>query len=156
MPESWLVPQTDKNPDRRKNPFFRWKVAELWSTVALVPEDEAKEIEDELVKHAEEAELAKGQNDTSANQSALPGIIEDAQPIPSGSAIREARNAAGLTIRDFANMIQGPKYATWSNYENGKPIRVKRISPEVWQRVRDFIEKHGRKTDPSDGEKGLV
>jgi len=119
--------------------------AELWSTVALVPEDEAKEIEDELVKQAEAEEAARSQPQPTKDQLVLPGLIEDAQPIPSGPDIRAARDAAGLTIRDFANMIQGPKYATWSNYETGKPIRVKSISPEVWQRVRDFIATGGKK-----------
>jgi DNA-binding transcriptional regulator YiaG len=138
LPESWLMPQKDKNEDRRKNPYYRWKVAELWTTVALVPEDEAKEIEDELVKQAEEAE-SKDQNDTLINQSALPGIIEDAQPIPSGADIRAAREAAGMTLRRFAEYIAGPDFSTWSRYETGKPIRVKNISPEVWQRVRKFI-----------------
>jgi len=144
LPESWLMPQKDKNEDRRKNPYYRWKVAELWTTVALVPEDEAKEIEDELVKQAEEAE-SKDQNDTLINQSALPGIIEDAQPIPSGADIRAAREAAGMTLRRFAEAINGGSFNTWARYERGEPIRVKSISPDVWQRVRDFIAQHGKK-----------
>jgi len=145
LPESWLVPQTDKNPDRRKNPFFRWKVAELWSTVALVPEDEAKEIEDELVKQAEAEEAVRSQPQPEKDQLVLPGLIEAAQPIPSGPDIRAAREAAGMNLRDFARMVGGGAIGTWSHYETGKPIRVKSISPEVWERVRDFIAQHGKK-----------
>ena len=145
LPESWLVPQTDKNPDRRKNPFFRWKVAELWSTVALVPEDEAKEIEDELVKQAEAEEAVRSQPQPEKDQLVLPGLIEAAQPIPSGPDIREAREAAGMNLRDFARIVNGPAIGTWSHYETGKPIRVKSIPPDVWQRVLDFIAQHGKK-----------
>ena len=145
LPESWLVPQTDKNPDRRKNPFFRWKVAELWSTVALVPEDEAKEIEDELVKQAEAEEAVRSQPQPEKDQLVLPGLIEAAQPIPSGPDIREAREAAGMNLRDFARMMNGPAFKTWSNYETGKPVRVGSIKAEVWERVRDFIAQHGKK-----------
>ena len=144
LPESWLMPQKDKNEDRRKNPYYRWKVAELWTTVALVPEDEAKEIEDELVKQAEE-EAAGSNSQPEKDQLNLPGIIEDAQPIPSGADIRAAREAAGVNLRDFARIVNGPAFKTWSNYETGKPIRVGSISPEVWQRVRDFIAQHGEK-----------
>jgi DNA-binding transcriptional regulator YiaG len=138
LPESWLMPQKDKNEDRRKNPYYRWKVAELWTTVALVPEDEAKEIEDELVKQAEEAG-AGSNSQPERDQLNLPGIIEDAQPIPSGADIRAAREAAGMTLRRFAEYIAGPDFSTWSRYETGKPIRVKNISPEAWQRVREVI-----------------
>jgi len=144
LPESWLMPQKDKNEDRRKNPYYRWKVAELWTTVALVPEDEAKEIEDELVKQAEE-EAAGSNSQPEKDQLNLPGIIEDAQPIPSGADIRAAREAAGVNLRDFARMMDGPAFKTWSNYETGKPIRVDNIKAGVWDRVRDFLSQHGKK-----------
>ncbi|MDZ4242248.1 MAG: hypothetical protein U1D99_05430, partial [Candidatus Omnitrophota bacterium] len=82
---------------------------------------------------------------TKAGQIALPGIMEDAPPIPSGSSIRAAREAAGLNLRDFADVIKGGSHNTWAKYERGEPIRLKNISPEVWQRVRDFISQHGKK-----------
>ena len=110
--------------------------------VALVPEDEAKEIEDELVKQAEAEEAVRSQPQPEKDQLVLPGLIEAAQPIPSGPDIRAAREAAGVNLRDFARMMNGPAFKTWSNYETGKPIRVK---SEVWQRVRDFISQHGKK-----------
>ena len=144
LPESWLVPQEDKNPDRRKKPFYRWKVAELWSTVALVTPEEAKEVEDELVKEAEAAEVARSQ--PKADQAVLPGMeAPAAQPIPSGKVIRAAREAAGLNLRRFAEAMKGPSFKTWSLIETGQRERSGRIRPEVWQRVRDFIAQHGPK-----------
>jgi hypothetical protein len=152
--ESWLVPQLDKNPDRRKAAFFRWKVAELWSTVALVPPDEAKDVEAELVKEAEAAEAARSQPAPVAQpkteQAVIPGMdLPSAQPVPDGPVIRSAREAAGLTIRSFAETIIGDKatFSTWSRYESGKPIRVKAIPETVWNRVRSFVAQHGPKAD---------
>jgi hypothetical protein len=153
LPESGLVPQKDKNEDRRKNPYYRWKVAELWTTVALVPEEEAKDIEADLVAQAEAEEaalaLSKDQNNISISQPSLPGIIEEAPMIPSGSEIRSAREAAGINIREFARIVDGPAIGTWSHYETGKPIRIKSIKPEVWERVKNFIAQH--KKDDSEG-----
>ena len=113
--------------------------------VALVPEDEAKEIEDELVKQAEAEEAVRSQPQPEKDQLVLPGLIEAAQPIPSGPDIRAAREAAGMNLRDFARMVGGGAIGTWSHYETGKPIRVKSIPPDVWQRVLDFIAQHGKK-----------
>jgi len=143
--ESWLVPQKDKNEDRRKNPYYRWKVAELWTTVALVPSEEAKDIEDELVAQAEAEEAARSQPQPKADQAALPGIMEDALSIPSGSDIRAAREAAGLNLRRFAEVIKGGSFNTWARYERGEPIRVGSIPPDAWERVRDFIATGGKK-----------
>jgi len=146
LPESWLVPQTDKNPDRRKTPSFRWKVAEMWSTVALVHEDEAKNIEAKLVKQAEK-EAVQSQPEPKADQLVLPGIEEPpAQPIPSGSDIRAAREAAGMNLRRFAEAMGGPSFKTWSMIEtNRRTGNAGRIAPEVWQRVWDFIAQHEKK-----------
>ena len=155
LPESGLVPQTDKNPDRRKTPFFRWKVAELWSTVALVPPEEAKEVEDEIVAEAEAAEAAladpAGARKT-AGQAVLPGLEELPAPaIPTGQEIRAARKASGLTLRSFADAMSGPDFSTWSRYESGKPIRTTKIAADTWKRVNDFIEKNRPKTASEGG-----
>jgi hypothetical protein len=72
-------------------------------------------------------------------------LIEAAQSIPSGPDIRAAREAAGMNLRRFAEAINGGSFNTWARYERGEPIRVKSISPDVWQRVRDFIAQHGKK-----------
>ena len=69
--------------------------------------------------------------------------------IPSGSEIRSAREAAGINIREFARIVDGPAIGTWSHYETGKPIRIKSIKPEVWERVKNFIAQH--KKDDSEG-----
>lgn len=161
LPESWLVPQLDKNPDRRKTPFFRWKVAEEWTTVALVTKDEANIIEGELIKEAEEAEAAEAARSNPAPevyQIALPGMDKPpAEAIPSGKDIREAREAAGMNLRDFARMIGGPDFSAWSRYENGKPIRVGNITPDAWTKVRNFIEKYCPKGKPShDGQETVT
>ena len=154
LPESGLVPQVDKNPDRRKTPFYRWKVAELWSTVALVTPEEAKEVEDELVKEAEAAEVAGSQ--PKADQAVLPGMeAPSAQPIPEGYDIRAARKSAKVNLRDFARIMDGreavlkeevqpePSFKTWSMIETGqRSSSAGRIPETVWQRVRDFIAQH--------------
>jgi hypothetical protein len=153
--ESWLVPQLDKNPDRRKSEYYRWKIAELWSTVALVPPEEAKEVEDAIVAEAEaKAEAARSQPvqlDKPADQDQ--GVLWEEPPrkqIPDGKTVRAAREAAGLNLRDFARTIDGPDFSTWSRYESGKPIRTGKIPEAVWDRVRAFVEKHG----PKDGSEG--
>jgi len=158
------LPRTDPNPDRRKKPYYRWKVAERWTTVALVPEDEARDIEDELVKEAETSEATpKPDVRSKAGQAVLPGMEETpGLPIPSGTDIRAARKAAGLNLRDFARKMDGreavlagkqeakPSFKTWSMIETGqRTTSAGRISEAVWQRVRDFIGKHGPKADLS-------
>lgn len=139
LPESWLVPQRDKNPDRRKGEYYRWRIDELWSTLALVPLEQAKDIEAELVAEAEGAQSA--QPDAQPEQGVLPGLQPE-PPIPSGPDIRAAREAAGLNLRRFAEAMGGPNFSTWSRYEAGRPIRVGNIKPETWQRVRDFVANH--------------
>lgn len=154
MPESWLVPQLDKNPDRRKTPFYRWKVAELWSTVALVPPEEAKEVEDAIVAEAKAARSRPVQLDPPADQDQ--GVLWEEpprKPIPDGKTIRAAREDAALTLRDFARIMDGPAFKTWARFENGESIRVKSIPEAVWDRVRDFVEKYGPK-DGKDGPEG--
>lgn len=137
-------PRTDPNPDRRKGPYYCFKRSpEYTPRTGIVSKEDALSIEAEYEAAPEPPALPNPE--TRVDQAVLPGIIRDAQPIPSGSDIREAREAAGMNLRDFANMIQGPKYVTWSNYENGKAIRVGKISPDVWERVREFITQHGKK-----------
>ncbi len=149
LPESGLIPQPSKNPDRRKAPFYRWKVAELWSTVALVPPEEAKEVEEVIIAEAEAAEAAGRPGPrpkTTVEDAVLPGMEEPpGKPIPDGSVIRAAREAAGLNLRRFAEAMAGPDFSTWSRYESGKPIRVGSIPEAVWDRVRNFVEKNGKK-----------
>ena len=149
LPGSWTTPQTDPNPDRRKGSFYRWKVAELWTTVALVTEDQAEDIEAELVEQAKDAEAApvtiapKVEAAPEAEQPTLPGLEAPAgPPIPTGSEVKAARVAAGLDLRTFAKQIDGPSFKTWSLYESGASNRI-RTTPEVWQRVREFIAKGG-------------
>ena len=152
LPESGLIPQPSKNPDRRKAPFYRWKVAELWSTVALVPPEEAKEVEEVIIAEAEAAEAAGRPGPrpkTTVEDAVLPGMEEPpGKPIPDGSVIRAAREAAGLNIRTFSRQIDGPSFNTWSRYERGDAIRVGSIPEAVWDRVRDFVEKNGKKGGP--------
>ena len=135
-------PRTDPNPDRRKGPYYCFKRSpEYTPRTGIVSKEDALAIEAEY----ESIPPALPDLKTRVDQAVLPGIIKDAQPIPSGSDIREAREAAGMNLRDFARMVGGGAIGTWSHYETGKPIRVKSISPEVWQRVRDFILQHGKK-----------
>ena len=137
-------PRTDPNPDRRKGPYYCFKRSpEYTPRTGIVSKEDALAIKAEYEAAPEPPALPDLK--TRIDQAVLPGIIKDAQPIPSGADIRAAREAAGYTIRRFADDMGGPGIATWSVYENGKTIRVKSISPDVWQRVRDFILQHGGK-----------
>jgi len=136
-------PRTDQNPDRRKGLYYRLVRSALYTPPGILTKAEAAAIEAEY-KAAPEP-LALPDPKTKPDQVALPGIIEDKPLIPSGSDIRAAREAAGLNLRRFAELIGGPSFKTWSFYEIGKPIRVGSIKPDVWQRVRDFILQHGGK-----------
>lgn len=139
---SWELPKQDRNPDRRKALFYRWKVAELWSTVALVTPEEAKAVEAEYTTPGP-ADILEATPGPADQQTVLPGI--DPPSIPSGAAIRAAREAAGVTLRDFAKRMKGPAFKTWQSYETGTPVRVDRIPEAVWKRVRDFVEEHQKK-----------
>jgi hypothetical protein len=157
LPGTWPLPKTPPNKDRRTSDVYRWKVAEMWSTVALVSEEEAKEIEKEQAAQAE-AEQAAGPapapvNEPKAEQVALPiAELPPALPIPSGADIRAAREAAGVNLRTFARMMKGPSFKTWSLIETGqRAASAGRIPETVWQRVRDFVEKHGPKSRSEDG-----
>ncbi|MDP4031238.1 MAG: helix-turn-helix transcriptional regulator [Pseudorhodobacter sp.] len=132
------LPRTDPNRDRRKGSYYRLIRSALYTPPGILTKDEGAAIEAEQASEL----LALPDPKTKADQVALPGITEAAPPIPSGSSIRAAREAAGLNLRRFAEVIGGPSFKTWSNYETGKPIRVK---PEVWQRVREFIAGSGKK-----------
>lgn len=144
------VPRTDPNPDRRKAPFYRWKVADTWSTVALVPEEQVKEIEAEMDAEAKAGILPPGEPPSSAPKAETAALFPDAvapKPvIPSGPEVRAAREAAGLTLRAWAKNfkdIGGPSFKTWSMIETGqRATSAGRIVPEVWSRVRDIIAKH--------------
>jgi len=136
-------PRTDSNRDRRKGNYYRLIRSALYTPPGILTKDEAAAIEAETAPKP----LALPEPKARVGQVALPGMeAPPAQPIPSGSDVRAARKAAGLTVRRFAELIDGPPKSTWSNYENGKTIRVGNIPPEVWQRVRDFITGNG-KTD---------
>jgi hypothetical protein len=137
-------PRTDPNPDRRKGPYYCFKRSpEYTPRTGIVSKEDALAIEAEYDAAPDPPSIPDPK--TKVDQVALPGIMEDAQPIPSGSSIRAARKAAGVNIRDFAALVNGPPKSTWSNYENGKTIRVESIKPDVWQRVRDFIAKGEKK-----------
>jgi hypothetical protein len=137
-------PRTDPNPDRRKGPYYCFKRSpEYTPRTGIVSKESALAIEAEY-----ESSIPPALPDlkTRADQIALPGIMEDALPIPSGSSIRAAREAAGLNLRRFAEVIGGPSFKTWSMIETGQRSEsAGRIKPEVWQKVRDFISQHGKK-----------
>lgn len=152
LASSWLVPQKDPNDSRRKAPFYRWKIKELWSTVALTTPEEAKAIKKAIVERAEaEAEEASHAKRAEAENllPVFPGLeAEVAPPAPSGGDIKTARERAGLTLRAFAESFPGgPSHNTWARYERGEPIRVKDIKPETWDLIRAFVNQHGEKND---------
>jgi len=136
-------PRIDPNPDRRKRSYYRLIRSALYTPPGIMTKEEAAALEAEEV--APEPLALPEPKKKKVDQIALPGLVEDAPSIPSGADIRAAREAAGINLRDFARIVDGPGIAIWSRYETGKPIRVKSISPEVWQKVRDFISQHGGK-----------
>ena len=140
LPGSDEYPRTAPNPDRRKGPYYRLIRSPAYTPrTGIASKEDAEKIEAE---YAEDNESLTG---PTVIQPDLPGM--EAPPIPSGSDIRAAREAAGLNLRDFARMMEGPSFKTWSLIETGKrTVRSGRITPEVWKRVRDFIVQHGLKT----------
>ena len=137
--------QADLLGGRWKNPRYRLRRSALYTPPGILTKAEVAAIEAEYEATPGPLALPEPKK-TKADQIVFPGIIEDAPPIPSGSSIRAAREAAGVNLRDFARIVDGPGIAIWSRYETGTPIRVDKITPEVWERVREFIAQHGKKT----------
>lgn len=153
-----LLPGTDEKPrpasdavkasGRRKAPFYRLvRSAEYSVGSAIISKEEADELKaEEVGPPAQAPALPAPAPVPDGIQGTLPGLDLPPDPeIPTGAEIRAARNAAGWTLRRFADAMEGPNFSTWARYENGKPIKVK---PDVWQRVRDFIASPGKNKTP--------
>ena len=168
-------PRTDPNPDRRKGPYYRFiRSLDFTPRTGIASREDALAIEAEYSDAVEEDTVARSQPAPAAqpktDQAVLPGMEEPpAQPIPDGSVIRAAREAAGLNPRDCARRMDGrdavlhgkeapkPSFKTWSMIETGqRSERSGRIPEAVWNRVRDFVAQHGLKagTDGSLSHKG--
>jgi hypothetical protein len=145
LPLSDEYPREAKAPkSRHVNPLYRLiRSSEFMPPAALSSKEDA--LANKAEGEAAPEPLALPDPKTKVDQIALPGLVEDAPSIPSGADIRAAREAAGVNLRDFARMMDGPAFKTWSNYETGKPIRVDNIKAGVWDRVRDFLSQHGKK-----------
>ena len=142
-------PRIDPNPDRRKRSYYRLIRSALYTPPGIMTKEEAAAIEAETA--APEPLTLPDPKKTKVDQVALPGIVEDTQPIPSGADIGNAIKAAGGNLRRFAEMIndgiiEGGSFNTWARYIRGERIKVNKISPEAWQRVREFIAQHGKGT----------
>lgn len=143
-------PRIDPNPDRRKRSYYRLIRSALYTPPGIMTKEEAAAIEAEYEAAPEPLTLPDPKK-TKVDQVALPGIVEDTQPIPSGADIGNAIKAAGGNLRRFAEMIndgiiEGGSFNTWARYIRGERIKVNKISPEAWQRVREFIAQHGKGT----------
>ena len=147
-----LLPGSDERPrppsaaalssGRRKSPFYCLvRSPDFTPPAALVSKEEAAALEAEEKAEAEPVpEPSPKAAVQKSTQAVLPGLdLPPAPPIPTGAEIRAAREAAGMNLRRFSEVIAGPGFSTWSRYESGKPIRVGSIKPDVWQRVREFI-----------------
>jgi len=138
LPGSDQSPRTEPNPDRRKGEYYRLKRSPEFAPVqGFATKAEAERIEAEFTEE-EPPEKTKPE----AVQGALLFGDEDeneAVELPAGAEIRAAREVAGVTLREFARMMDGPTFSTWSRYETGKPIRVGKISPGTWEKVWEFI-----------------
>ena len=137
-------PRTDPNPDRRKGPYYRFiRSPDYTPPKGIASKEDAETIEAAYAEVAPPPVLPGPK----ADQTVLPGMEEPSgQPIPAGPDIRAAREAAGMNLRDFARMIDGPSFKTWSMIETGqRSTSAGRIPEAVWQRVRDFVAQHGGK-----------
>jgi len=155
LPKSDIMPRVDPNPDRRKGPYYCF-----FRSDDYMPRADIASKEDALAIEAEYADAGEVVEEDAqplklpssklpgpkACRAIFPGIKAlPVQSIPSGPDIKAAMKAAGMTIRDFAKLMGGPSISTWSRYQNEESIRAGKISPEVWQRVRDFIAAQGEK-----------
>jgi len=146
-----LLPGSDERPrppsaaalssGRRKSPYYRLERSPDYTPpAALVSKEEAAALEAEETADPVLPEPSPKAAVQKSTQAVLPGLdLPPAPPIPTGAEIRAAREAAGMNLRRFSEVIAGPGFSTWSRYESGKPIRVGSIKPDVWQRVREFI-----------------
>jgi len=154
-PTSDTTPRTDPNPERRKGPYYRFiRSPEYTPRKGIASREHAASIEAEYAEAtpptiaAPEPTPAPPMMKPMMKQKSLPGLEAPPPPaVPSGTDIRAAREAAGLTLRAFAEQMAGPDFSTWSRYESGKPIRVGKVPSDVWQRVADFIAQHKPKAD---------
>ena len=153
LPGSDERPRTDPNPQRRKALYYRLVRSPAYAPkAALVTKQEAAELEKADAVEAVAPALPPALPGPKVEQSVLPGMeLPPAPPLPAGTDIRAAREAAGVNLRDFARDMKGPSFKTWQNYETGKPVRVESIKPDTWQRVRAFIAEHGPKAGPDGG-----
>jgi hypothetical protein len=147
LPESDEEPFVDPNPDRRKAPYYRWKRAAKWTTttaIEIVDEIEAREA-------AKAATAMEGDNQdalavTSAVQQSLFGESPPGSG-PRGRDIRAAREAAGLTLRDFAARF-GRSIKFWSDVETEAISRrtgsPRAVPMDILDQVEAFIAEHKR------------
>jgi len=155
LPGSDEVPrppsEAEKKSGRRKSPFYRLvRSPEFTPAAAIVTKEEADVLKAGEGKDVPALPPAKppARPGRKMKQKSLPGLEAPPPPtVPSGADIRAAREAAGLTLRAFAEQMAGPDFSTWSRYESGKPIRVGKVPSDVWQRVADFIAQHKPKAD---------
>ena len=129
LPGSDELPRQPTNRDRRPSPYYRLVRSALYTPAGILSKEDAAALEAERVTPPPTIPPAPLE---------LPGI-PPAPDIPSGAAVRAAREAAGINLREFARRMGGPDFSTWSRYEGGKQIRVGAIKPEVWRRVRKLI-----------------
>ena len=156
LPTSDTMPRTDPNPDRRKGPYYRLvRSPDYTPRRGIISKEEAETIKAEYAKDAAPVQPPELPEGPKLNQAVLPGMEETAGlPIPSGSEIKAAREAAGMNLRRFAEAMNGPSFKTWSMIETGqRSASAGRIPEDVWKRVRDFIAQHKPEANPN-SEKG--
>jgi len=155
-PTSDTTPRTDPNPERRKGPYYRFiRSPEYTPRKGIASREHAASIEAEYAEAtpptiaAPEPTPAPPMMKPMMKQKSLPGLEAPPPPaVPSGTDIRAAREAAGLTLRRFAEGVgDGGSFNTWARYERGEKIRTEKIPADTWQRVADFIAKRKPKTD---------
>lgn len=146
--------EAERKSGRRKSDYYRLvRSPEFMPPTGIVSKEEAEAIEAEYSPAGTKPAAPPIQK---AKQKTLPGLdLPPAPPVPSGSDIRAAREAAGTNLRDFARKMGGPSFKTWSLIETGqRSPRSGRIPEDVWQRVRDFVAQHKPKDDPDGGKAG--
>jgi len=144
LPESDEEPFVDPNPDRRKAPYYRWKRSPKW-TVRFFLEFPA-----ELPVPAIAASTGStpSASEPTAEQMTLSGFAGQKRPDVPGRDIKAAREAAGMTLRDFVKQF-GMSIGFWSKVETevlsrrtGRPVQV---PANIRDQVETFVAESGQK-----------
>ena len=141
--------QNSKNPDRRKEPYYRFRFTPGW----------VKKIKDAESEVTDAAVIAQEDLETSADPAVTlsPAVTPETPKTPEtsqaefdlgvssaavpGAIVKRIRDAASLNVREWARQY-GSSKSTWSKYESGLSSKPPAILPEKWQEIRILAENY--------------